>query len=390
MKRLLSFALLVITILWGDAGDVSAESPNDSVTSDSSTGSLWDRFRDPVDGKFDIAANQKASGVLPLLIPFNDPAVGIGVVGAVAYLHPVAAPPSGQSDQGSAVPPSITFGGGAYTENTSWAGAIGHLGVWKQGRIRYLGAAAYASVNLRFYGIGRDSARSQNPISYNIKGLGTAHQLQFQLGHSRFFLGGRYELIAADVSFDSLQTTGEEGQSTNAGITGKLSYDDRDNVFTPNRGAQLAVDASYFGEALGGDFQYGGVSVGGKGYVPLGQKVVLGLRADVRAVGGGAPFYALPFIKQRGIPAFRYLGNYVVSGEIEPRWKVDDRWSLLAFVGAGRAAVKLDRLDDAERAYGYGAGFRYLMARKLGLAAGLDYARGPEESVVYITLGSAW
>jgi hypothetical protein len=31
-----------------------------------------------------------------------------------------------------------------------------------------------------------------------------------------------------------------------------------------------------------------------------------------------------------------------------------------------------------------------LLARKLGLGAGIDLARGPEDSVVYLTVGSAW
>lgn len=33
---------------------------------------------------------------------------------------------------------------------------------------------------------------------------------------------------------------------------------------------------------------------------------------------------------------------------------------------------------------------RYLIARKLGLYAGLDVARGPEDTVVYLQIGSAW
>jgi len=40
--------------------------------------------------------------------------------------------------------------------------------------------------------------------------------------------------------------------------------------------------------------------------------------------------------------------------------------------------------------FGYGVGFRYLIARKLGLGAGLDIARCPEETTFYIIFGSAW
>ena len=63
---------------------------------------------------------------------------------------------------------------------------------------------------------------------------------------------------------------------------------------------------------------------------------------------------------------------------------------MLGFAGLGRAADDLDELDDAEAAYNYGAGFRYLLSRRLGLAGGVDLARGPEDTVLYLTFGNAW
>ena len=57
---------------------------------------------------------------------------------------------------------------------------------------------------------------------------------------------------------------------------------------------------------------------------------------------------------------------------------------------ATRASLELDTLLDASRVYSYGADFRYLLARKMGLGAGIDVARGPEETVGYLTIGSTW
>jgi len=37
-----------------------------------------------------------------------------------------------------------------------------------------------------------------------------------------------------------------------------------------------------------------------------------------------------------------------------------------------------------------GAGFRYELARAYGLHMGLDVARGPDDTAVYIQIGSAW
>ena len=84
------------------------------------------------------------------------------------------------------------------------------------------------------------------------------------------------------------------------------------------------------------------------------------------------------------------MGNHAVTVEIEPRWKLDERWSVVGFAGAGRAARDLSQLKNGESIYNYGFGFRYLLARSLGLAAGIDLARGPEDTVLSLTFGSAW
>jgi hypothetical protein len=326
-----------------------------------------------------------------VLIPFNEPAIGIGVVGAVAYFHPRHESDAGTDEKKRFEPPSTSFGGGIYSDNGTWAVAGGHFGVWKGGRVRYLGVLAYASANFDFYGIGNDPDLSQNPVPVNIEGGGTVQEAQHRLGDSNFFAGGRYAFVAVDTTFRSGgEVRDDAGDSRNAGVTAFVNYDSRDTMFTPNRGTRGKFALSYFAEALGGDFDYARVDLAGYHYWPIKKRLVFGGRLEYQWADDGAPFYALPWVSLRGIPAFRYLGHYVVTGEIEPRWKIDGRWSVLAFAGAGRAASSLDSLDDAERAYNYGTGFRYLLSRKLGMGAGFDVARGPEDTVVYIIFGSAW
>ena len=77
-------------------------------------------------------------------------------------------------------------------------------------------------------------------------------------------------------------------------------------------------------------------------------------------------------------------------GEGELRWPLDARWSILGFAGAGRAYGDGVAFADAKTVAAGGAGVRYLIARKLGLHVGLDAARGPEDTVVYLQVGSAW
>ena len=63
--------------------------------------------------------------------------------------------------------------------------------------------------------------------------------------------------------------------------------------------------------------------------------------------------------------------------------------SLIGFVGAGWTKDGIANGGDGPRWAG-GGGVRYLLARRLGMHAGLDVARGPEQTAFYIQIGSAW
>jgi hypothetical protein len=53
--------------------------------------------------------------------------------------------------------------------------------------------------------------------------------------------------------------------------------------------------------------------------------------------------------------------------------------------------VSIDRFKETSQTVGAGGlGFRYRLARKQGLQTGIDIARGPEDTSIYLTVGSAW
>ena len=86
----------------------------------------------------------------------------------------------------------------------------------------------------------------------------------------------------------------------------------------------------------------------------------------------------------------RYQGKNVFVTEVEPRWDITYRWSAVGFAGIGWTSEVISELWYDEGEVAYGLGFRYLMARRMGLRVGLDVARGPEDTVVYLSVGSAW
>jgi outer membrane protein assembly factor BamA len=174
------------------------------------------------------------------------------------------------------------------------------------------------------------------------------------------------------------------------GLTPSFTYDTRDNMFTPLRGAFVEVLVGVFDPALGADDEFERVQLTAIQYVPLFRTLYLGLRGDGAATFGDAPFYLKPFITLRGAPIMRYQGDEVAQIEAELRWQFWNRFSVVAFTGFGAAWNDFERLQNTLTIATGGFGFRYEIARKYGIHMGLDIAFGPDNTAVYVQVGSAW
>ena len=337
---------------------------------------------------------------LPIPIFLTEPAFGYGLGVALGYFHPVADDDATQdepsvhtlesvsSERGSQKPPpTITGVAGGYTEKDTWAVAVAHATSWRQDTIRYAGGLAYADVNSEYY-------ISDRPFDFNLKGSALYQDLKFRLGNSRFLMGGKLLFLQTESQPDEEvgQDTGIEldTDSRNIGVAAALSFDGRDNVFTPNRGQLFQFDVWRYDEGFGGDYNYWTGQLKMLSFHQLYPDVVLGLRLEASAVDGMAPFYAYPWIDLRGIPAFRYQGKSVGMLETEIRWNILPRWSILGFAGAGDVGGDDPAFETGDNIYAGGVGARYFMMRDLGLWLGVDVARGPEDWYGYITVGHAW
>jgi hypothetical protein len=358
-----------------------------------------DTYKDPKDGAFDVSGMlDSPAGFFPIPIIITEPAVGYGGGLALLYFH-------GHKNRGKETAetdwetpsqfevPDLSAVAGLGTENGTWAVGGGHFGSWFKDRVRYLGAAGYGSVNLTFYGIGNSNLR--NPIEYNIKAFFLLQEIKARIFRSNFFGGARYTFINAESSFgferEPPQLIKDLLQSRQGGLGPLLEYDSRDNILSPNRGISAQALGQVFDSAFGGEDHYFRVRSFAKLYRDvLDKKLLLGLRLDGQFSGGRVPFYALPFIDMRGIPAMRYQGKYAFVTEGQVMWNCYRRWYLLGFLGSGWAVNSADELsfDSAEISKGFG--FRYLIARMKGLRVGIDVARGPEKWVFYIQTGQAW
>jgi hypothetical protein len=352
--------------------------------------SWTDRFIDDQDGQFDLSQHLlEFRGFLPVPIIVTEPAVGYGLGAALVFFSESL----GEAREKSAArgerfaPPNIGALAGFRTENGSRGAGGGYFGSVAGDRYRYLIGAAKADLNLDYYGPADEARR------FALDTSGGVAQGLARLGNSDWFAGARYLYVGSNVRFERERPLEIPQRSLDTRI-GRASllidYDSRDNILTASRGAYAQIDIGVARPSLGSSTSFDSAAARGYTYLPLGDRFVLGLRGDGQFTRGEVPFYALPFITLRGVPAVRYQGERVLVAEAELRYKVTPRWAVVGFGGAGKAYGGRVSFSDADTVAAGGAGFRYLIARKLGLYAGLDVARGPEETAVYIQVGSAW
>lgn len=349
---------------------------------------------DAEDSKVDISDYLSGTtGFLPVPIIITEPAVGFGIGAAVAYFHPPKE--IDQDRHPHKGPPSISVGFAAGTENDTTLFGGAHSGVWKNDHVRYLGAIASADVHLKFYpDLGQQSAVDAG-IGFNVDGAFLYQQIQFRLRESNWWLGSNYLYINAKNSFD-LGGAPDPGLPSplsdfeQGGLGAFVEYDGRDTTFTPTKGLKGILEFRNYNKRWGSDFNYDHVAGSLQHFTPFGDYSSLGLRLDGETVSGDAPFFGYPFVNLRGIPAMRYQGEEVLTAEIEYLWGITPRWTIAIFAGGGKTTTVDAFSSEGETVAAGGLGFRYRIARKLGMQMGLDVARGPEDTSIYLTMGSAW
>jgi len=349
---------------------------------------MLDPFLDPSDGQLDVSDwLLKKRGFLLNPMVITEPSIGYGGGATALFFHESAADSERDEGEPLGLPPSISFAVGGATETDSWLVGGGHFGTFLDDRLRYLGAVGYASLNIDFY-------INDHDLDYGIDGYFMIQQLLARVGKSNFFLGGRYVYSRLESEFDLGPTLPmflpEKLTFDASGIGPVLLYDSRDNIFTADRGLEVEITPLFYTQSLGSDETYQSIDGNFRAYLPALEKLVLAMRVDTSLSFGDTPFFALPAIRARGVPATRYQNEYSVSSEFQARWNIWKRWSLIGFVGVGWAGGDIDALDDSKFVPSGGGGFRYLIARLLNLHMGMDFAGSEDEFAFYFQVGTGW
>ena len=347
-------------------------------------------MKDTLDGKFDFSSFLiDSKGFIPVPIIITEPALGgFGGVLALAFLTPKPIPP-GQKY----VAPDITGVLGMYTANDSWAVGGGRIGSFPKHGIKYRAFTGYGSLNLSFYRtlpmIG------EKEFKFNIAALPVMLSLSKSIPKTDVYLGLQYTYAKTKVDplfIEDLPdwVTDDDLEAKTGSLGFFMDWDKRNNFFTPDKGTILHVLYSVDDDWTASDYAYQRLNVTANWFLPIKKQWVSGLRVEAQHVFDDPPFYLLPSLNMRGVPAARYQGATTVLAETEQRFDLNLRWSVLAFGGVGKAIMRDEDFSDATTVYNYGTGFRYLIARVFGIRAGIDVAWGPDSFGWYIVFGHNW
>ena len=280
------------------------------------------------------------------------------------------------------MPPDIWGVGAFATENGSRSQRSAGMFTFDDDRWRYRGGIGGVSLNLDFYGIGGNlPIPVDRSIGYNLEGFASFQQGMLRLGDSDTFVGARWIYLDLESRLDvEAGDTGLEPKQLarrSSGLGVVVEHDSRDNIFTPNGGCSARLEGTFYDDAFGSDNRFQAYRAHVFAYFPSGDRLSLGLRADGRAARGDVPFYMLPFIDLRGVPAVRYQDTNTAVLETEVRYDVTERWSLIGFIGPAARGASRTSFSDAGPAVSKGVGFRYLVARRLACTRASTTRGGP-------------
>ncbi len=259
---------------------------------------------------------------------------------------------------------------------------------------------SYSSFPDKFWGLGKDAPDSAVE-DYNFKQYYIYLHWMRHLGHS-IYLGIVYEfqnLLEVDYKaggiFDQEQIVGRKGYRI-SGLGLSLTYDNRNNAFSPDKGTFAQLYFNHFAPVFGSDYLYTNIVVDLRKYFTLNKKSILALQAySFSNIGDEVPLRSLATLggmsSMRGFYDGRYRDRQQLVFQAELRHHLHKRFGAVAFGNFGDVGHNMTDFRFNELKYTYGAGLRYAINKSEKLNLRLDYGIGPGKNRgLYFELGEAF
>lgn len=250
----------------------------------------------------------------------------------------------------------------------------------------------------KFWGLGNETSKNDRE-DYSLKQLFFNPQLIFKL-YRNLFIGGSFELQnVEDFSyvrggiFDVQEIPGREGGlAAGAGLL--LTWDNRNNAYSPNKGVFAELNFTRFDKKLGSRFSFISSTLDLRKFISIGKSRTLGLQSFTRLTSGDTPIRYLSMLGGTEIMRGYYKGRYtdlnLAAFQAEIRQYLFWRLGVAAFAGIGQVGGKFADFGIDDFHFSYGAGIRILVHEKEKLNLRVDLGFGKNSSGAYVILKEAF
>jgi outer membrane protein assembly factor BamA len=194
--------------------------------------------------------------------------------------------------------------------------------------------------------------------------------------------------------FDQQNVPGRYGYHV-SGFGLSLTYDTRNNAFSPDKGTMAQLYFDHFAPLFGSDYQYTNWVIDIRRFVRIFEQQVLAVQVFGSFNTGETPLRSLSYLgganTMRGYYAGRYRDKNAAVIQAEYRVPLFWRIGAVGFADVGNVGPTLDYINFRHFKYSYGGGLRVALNQKEKLNLRLDYgiAKGSSQGF-YLQLGEAF
>ncbi|GAA4297898.1 hypothetical protein GCM10023183_05940 [Nibribacter koreensis] len=269
--------------------------------------------------------------------------------------------------------------------------------IWKQhNAVHMQGWLGYSIYPYFFYGIGNDT-QEEAEEEFTSRIFDAYAQYEKKV-FGNVYVGGRYEFRN-----ETIPTVTEEGELIKGEIAGSkgtrasglgpvMSYDTRDHLYYPRKGAFHQVSYLLFNKALGSESNFSRYRLDLRKYIGIKRSVLAG-QAFYNFTTGDTPFQYLSYLGGgnvlRGFLEARYRDRHAMVYQVEYRMPLFKRMGLVGFAATGQVVHSLKDYSFNDQHLAAGSGLRYRLNPE-GMNVRMDVAVSKAGNYVYFSVNEAF
>jgi len=218
--------------------------------------------------------------------------------------------------------------------------------------------------------------------------------------HGNMYIGVTYEYqhtgqvaYTPGGIFDKENIAGRHGGNT-SGIGPILSWDTRNNAYSPDKGGFAEIQYEYFRPFLGSDFKFTVLSIDLRKFFKLSPKSVIAVQGLGGLTFGNTPFRKLEELggadMMRGYYGGRYTDKCLMAYQAEYRRFLFWRIGIVAFTAIGEVASTPSRFELDGFHYTGGGGLRFALSKEEKLNLRIDYGVAKHSNAFTVQLREAF